>query len=324
MNTPPKLGELERDVNKLVNLFKSKNVEALKSFMGQCPPAGMKNVAVDAIHQYSRPESMLLALNILAESYSRGIDPELGVALSKAIYMYSQELFTGEPSTNHLYNAGRAAINCAIGLNALGRHEELLIFAAAAEQWCEARGHLEVKADLLLYRIGALIDLARYEEAEVLLHQIAWQGVLKDRPADRIRQEALVQRVQQALRSPIELPSTQPPLSDKETMIENRRSMLKSLGALAEILLPEEADLVSNFVAKSLTQQELEKDLPKSLAEWALENQMRMDHLTDLLSGKSPGDVLRDYTRAIGRPDLTEKLLGETALPNDDSDNSHR
>jgi hypothetical protein len=318
MNAPRETGRLEHDVNHWIALFKNKNVEALKSLIEQWPSASMKNVAVDTIRQYTRPESLMLALNMLVESYSRGIDPELGITLSKAIYLYSQELFAGDPSTNHLYNAGRAAINCVIGLNALGRHDELIAFAASAERWCEERGHQAIKPDLLLYRIGALIDLARYEEAEVILRQTAWHFLLKDRPSDRIRKENLAQRVAKALRPPIDLPPTGAPMSDKETIIDNRRFMLESFGALTEILPPGEADMVKNFVTKSLTQQELEKDLPGSLGEWSLENQKRMDHLTDFLSGKSPKDILRDYAQAIGRPDLIAKLLGEASSLHDD------
>jgi hypothetical protein len=324
MNVPRKTMRLEHDVNRLIKLFNGKNVEALKSFIEQCPPARMKKVAVDTINQYALPHSIILALNMLVESYSRGIDPELGITLSKAIYLYSQELFAGDPSTHHLYNAGRAAINCVIGLNALGRHEELITFAASAERWCEERGHGDVKPDLLFYRIGALIDLAHYEEAEIVLHQPAWQSLLKDRPGDRMRKEDLAQRLAQALRSPIDLPSTAAPMSDKETLIDNRRSMLESFGALAAILPAGEADMVKTFVAKSLTQQELEKDLPGSLGGWVLENQKRIDHLTDLLSGKSPKDVLRDYAQTIGRPDLIAKLLGETSSLNDDADHGQQ
>jgi hypothetical protein len=109
----------------------------------------------------------------------------------------------------------------------------------------------------------------------------------------------------------------QPLMSDKEVMIEARRTMLGGFAALTEIMPPELRAMAQDFATKSLAEQELEKDLPDSAAKWALENQKRMDHLTDFLSGKPAKDVIRDYSQTIGRPDLARKLLGESSSPNE-------
>jgi hypothetical protein len=213
--------------------------------------------------------------------------------------------------------AARAAASCAIGLNAVGRHEELISYAETAEKWLEENGCLEAKADLLLYRIEALVNLPRYEEAEALLNQADWESFLSNCPACRVRKERLAQMVKLALRPSTDLPSMQPLMSDKEVMIEARRTMLGGFAALTEIMPPELRAMAQDFATKSLAEQELEKDLPDSAAKWALENQKRMDHLTDFLSGKPAKDVIRDYSQTIGRPDLARKLLGESSSPNE-------
>ncbi len=315
---------MERDVENIINLLKSKDVNSLRAFVAKCPPASMKAVTVSMIQEYMPADTLLVALNMVVEDYSRGVAPELGVTLSKAIYLYSQELFAQDESNTHLVNAGRSATNCVIGLNALGRHEELISFADAAREWLSENSYGEVEALLFLYRIEAQIDLAHYDEAEALLHQPDIKALLTVDAFDRMRWETLTQRVKNNKRPATLLSSAEPSMSDKDVIIENRRSMLEKFGALADILPAEEAAMVEKFIAESSTQKELEKDVPDSLGQWAVDSQTRMDHLTDFLSGKPAKDVLRDYTSAIGRPDLAASLLGGLSSRRDDTEDSER
>jgi hypothetical protein len=323
MSKPTKNKGFASEVDELLQLFRSKDVEAIRDFIQRCPPARFKEVAVYAIQDYVSPELMFFTMNRLVENYSRGIAPRLGITLSQAIYLYSQELFAESALNAHLQNAGHAAVNSVIGFNAIGSHERLIAFAKSAEQWLEAQAYFDVTPTLLLSQIEALIDLAQYEKADALLNQTNWQSLLEGNLGERKRQERLLLRVNEALRPATELPTVDLSPSDREFMIEDGRAWLKRFSEMAEIMPPEIAAMMKEFTESPQTQEELEKDLPNDIAEWAVENQRRVDHLTDLLSGKPIEDVQRDYLKMIGRPDLIEKLLGETSLSEEETDDSN-
>src|SRR5437773_1553306 len=101
---------LDQDVAQVVALLRNQDSHAIRRFLAQCPPAAMKEMAIDIVRPYTHPITLLIALNPLVEDYSRGIDPELGITLSQAIYLYAQELFARNPLAACLSDAGRAAI----------------------------------------------------------------------------------------------------------------------------------------------------------------------------------------------------------------------
>jgi CHAT domain-containing protein/tetratricopeptide (TPR) repeat protein len=264
-NTPMKT--LGNAVAEVMQLFKSGDSAAQKAFLAACPPSRMKNAAVSVVGV--RLDTTLMGLNILAETYCRGIDCELGVTLSQASYLLSQQAYDAKPSGTHLVNVARSALNWAIALHALGGHRELIRLAADAIAWLEARGHVEATPTLLLDRAEAHFNLAEYDAAEAVLQQ-AEPLLRADQPADRQRLAALTRRLKKIARQrATELPSPRP--SDREQIIEIRRDMLAGVKSLANGASPEDAALIRMFA--DALEPEVEKNVPDSLAEWHAQSQ---------------------------------------------------
>lgn len=258
------ISDLNQNIANVVRLFKDKDCDGLKSLLEQHPPVAMKSAAIDIIKEYSNVETIILVLHRVTEDYSRGVDPVFGVTLSKAIYLYSQMRYAERQMSTHIENAKLGALNYVIGLKSLGEHEALIDFTRAVGQWFEQQGDQDIQTDLLLYRIESLVDLARYDESEKLLRESDWQPLCHDRPADMSRRESLASRLEQAKQSATELPSIKEPISDKQILKESRRTILEKFSSLTKILPAQESAMVKNFVEKSSTSDELEKDLPSS------------------------------------------------------------
>jgi hypothetical protein len=184
----------DADIDRVVQIFKSGNLADQRAYIESCPPSQFKNAALSAINPYSRMDTILMGLNMLASTYCEGIDCELGIKLSKASYLLSQEAFKANPSVGHLTNAGQSVSNCVVGFSLLGEHEELIKVAGEAIAWLE-NASKQIKtgvpltdaiknADELInnnifklrrYQIEAHIELAQFDEAKKLLQQ-AKQG----------------------------------------------------------------------------------------------------------------------------------------------------
>lgn len=105
------------DVTEVMRIFKSGDIAAQKAFIEKCPPSIFKDATLGMINPCSRLETILTGLNILAASYCEGINCELGITLSKATCLLSQESFDANPTITHLINVGRSAINCVVGFS---------------------------------------------------------------------------------------------------------------------------------------------------------------------------------------------------------------
>ncbi|MEH2306820.1 CHAT domain-containing protein [Nostoc sp.] len=182
------------DINDIVRIFKSRDIAAQRAFIEACPSSRFKNTALSTINSYSFLDTTLMGLNLLAETYCEGIDCELGITLSKAIYQLFQEAFEATPRNSHLMNAGTSAINCVKGLHALGRHSELIKFTTNAIQYLEAKTdksqhdiHQIIQDDilkLLQSQIEAHINLIQFDEAEKLLKQA--RQILPAKQSDKL------------------------------------------------------------------------------------------------------------------------------------------
>ncbi|HSF30837.1 MAG TPA: CHAT domain-containing protein [Candidatus Tectomicrobia bacterium] len=254
-------------VAQVMQLFMSGDLAAQKAFLAACPPSRLKNAAVSIVG--GQLDTTLVGLNMLAETYCRGIDCELGMILSKASYLLAQQAYGAKPTSTHLVNAARSAINWAIGLHSGGEHRELIRLAADANAWLQARGHGEATPTLLLYRAEAHLNLAEYDAAEAVLEQTA-PLLRANQPAERQWLAALGRRLKEIARQrATELPPQEP--SDREKIIQMRRDMLAGLKSLAEGASAEDAALVRMFA--DALEPEVEENVPDSLAEWYAQSQ---------------------------------------------------
>src|SRR5919109_736309 len=97
----------DRAVTDLVLLFKSGDLPAQRTFLAGCPPSRMQDTAMSTI---GGPLDMILtSLNLLAETYCQGIDSELGIKLSEAIYRLSTEAYDANGIHTYLWIAANSA-----------------------------------------------------------------------------------------------------------------------------------------------------------------------------------------------------------------------
>lgn len=270
------------EVANLVRLFKSLDTTAQRAFLQACPPSRMKEAALGALSP-THLDTTLMGLNLLADTYSRGSDCELGITISKTVFFLAKEAFEADRSVNHLINAGRGAINCLLGLQSLGRHAELIEFATDAERWLGERDHKEDIPTLMLYRLEAYINLGEFAEADALLALTDWQQTFqRDRPAEHDKLEGLKRRLEQARQHASTLSIRA--ISDRDQIIAQRRQMLDMVRkTLAVTAAPEDAELIRSQLDQFAS--EVEKDVPDSLSEWARRSQGSMNMLTDFISG---------------------------------------
>jgi hypothetical protein len=256
------------DVPQVIRLFKSGDVTAQKAFIEACPPARFQETALGMINPYSLLETILTGLNMLATNYCEGINCELGITLSKAIYLLSQEAFEENSVNTHLSNARRSAINCAQGFQRIGRHEELIKFTAAAMDWLESKGHEDDTLPLLKYQIEAHINLAQFDEARKQLN-LAKQLPEAQQVPEPYLLEPLEQKLKIAEQKAIELASPPEKTKDeKQWIIDQRHEIIHQVESLAESknVSSEEADLIKWFTGE--LRKQVEDNVPDSIQEW--------------------------------------------------------
>ncbi|PSB16995.1 CHAT domain-containing protein [Phormidesmis priestleyi ULC007] len=280
-------------VENVMQLFKSGDITARKAFFAELPRSHMENQLVLS----SELGLALRGLNIWSDPYCQGGDIELGMALSKAAYQLSQQLFDASQNRNFLTTAEGGAHNYAIALKASGQHPEVLQFTSEAIQWLEARESKDMTPELLLDQVEAHINLAQvnaeqfdqshFEQAETLLKQTDWQALIPvDRPADHQRQVDLNERLENIKQLVIVL--AQQKTNYVETIKQTRYKMLEMLKSLAAIA-PEYADFIAELELM------IDQDIPGSLEEWAIRSQRAMDWMTHVLSGGNPSDIINAY-----------------------------
>ncbi|NJR60025.1 MAG: CHAT domain-containing protein [Cyanobacteria bacterium CRU_2_1] len=285
-------------VENVIQLFKSGDINARKAFFAELLPADLANEVVFS----PQLDLALRVLNIRIEPYCRGVDIELGVTLSKAVYQLSQQVFDENLNRDYLYTAKGGARNYAIALMASGHHFEVLQFTTEAIQWLEARESRDMIAELLLNQVETHLILAQankkqidqfhFKQAEVLLEQTDWQSLIPaDRPADRWQKIALEERLNKLIDRVIVLRRENPNHVEMEK--QTRHDVLEKFKSLTAISSPEDEELEELFKrAETVFNRDIDKDIPDSQDEWIVQTQRRMDAMSHLLSGGSLSDVI--------------------------------
>jgi CHAT domain-containing protein len=302
--TPHPIKEDKYDVAKVIKLFQSGDLAAQRAFIAACPDSPMREPVLNFIN----PDRILTSLTLLADTYCRGIDCQLGITLGQASYQLSQKAFeTISAKIHHLKatnkaidhtkelqdledwlalirnNAANSAVSCVVGFQALGEHRQLIKFVSDAINWLEYKGYQDAVPTLLLAQIDSYIELSEYDKSEELLSQTNWQKLLtKQHFAERHKQQILEQKLKERKLNSTDL-SPEPP-KDKEVIIGFREQMLNAVKSMVEGLSPEDAALFHSI--EDMLEQKM-KDVPDSLAEWATQSQSMMDKVTDFISSGS-------------------------------------
>ena len=153
-------------VSKIMEIFESNNTDAKVDFLEKCPNSTVLENAKEYIKQ-PYLEVNLGALNMLAETYSRGIDCHLGVVLSEAIYHISQKaittIFEKKLRDAYLFCAGSSLHNWLLGLNGLGRYQDSVEVGEEKLNWLKNKSYeesLKHQCILCLSLIEAYLGLA--------------------------------------------------------------------------------------------------------------------------------------------------------------------
>jgi CHAT domain-containing protein len=300
------------DVKGIVHLFKSGDITAKKAFIQGCPPSRFKETVLGMIAPYTHLDTLLIGLNILAETYCRGIDCKLGITLSKAIYLLSQDAFEENPANTHLSNARGSAINCAQGFQAIGRHEELIEFVAGAMDWLESKGYKDGTLPLLKYQIKAHINLAQFDQARKQLNHAKQLPEAQQVPEPYFL-EQLEQELQIAEQEATKLASPpEKPKDEKQWIIDQRHEMIDQVESLAESrnVSSDDTDLITWSTGE--LRKRVEQNAPDSIEEWLaqrytpkefpnyLTETFKDDPQLDLSRHQSIADVATDYISGGG------------------------
>lgn len=294
--------------DELAVLFSGKDNQGQRSFIENCPPARMKTAALTGLRAYL--DARLLGLCMLAEDYSRGRAPELGINMSRAIWTLAQKGYAENKSAGYLIAARQSARIETLGMRALGQHDEILRRTAGVIAWLELAGDAAETVGLYLDQAEAHLHKAQLLEAGAAL-KIAQSRLQPAQTTEKFRLKDLHERLARiAEQRATDLPAK--PVSDRETILAARRNMLEQLSALKEQMGgADEAELQK---ALTLLEDEIDKNVPETLTEYAAGQQRSKPavekHLTELrkvypqLQGganQSLMDVLTDFISGGGR-----------------------
>jgi hypothetical protein len=177
----------------LIELFSSNNVAAKVAFLDACPPSPALEIAKKYIAE-PHLEINLAGLSSLAETYSRGIDCQLGVALSETVYRLSQEALLNHFQDDYLQNAflfcaGSSLTSWLVGLNNSGHFPSTVQIGESGYAWLSQKTYPESKAHLAIVRLSmvdACLQIAHegvptraqtLEQAGTWLDKTDWSGL---------------------------------------------------------------------------------------------------------------------------------------------------
>jgi len=247
--------------NELMRIFKSRDVGAQQAFIDKCPPSSMREAASLAAG-LGRPESGIMALDILAADYARGTNCKLGAEIAEVCYKLACGAFKIQgpgPANVYLLSAGRSAIGHVTALQRLGKHKELLAFTEGAIAWLEQAGDTANLPSLRLYRIEANIDLMNYDQAKQLLSQAK---DLQLAPAERWKLQDMERRLKDIMQLATEIPSR---VLVELVLAKKRREILEdALKAITDIS-PESKEIIDILKKRLIAESEVAKSTEETL-----------------------------------------------------------
>jgi CHAT domain-containing protein len=284
------------EVANLMQLFKSGNIAMQRKFLETCPPSIAKEAALKWLHpEYL--ELTLMAFCMVADTYSRGINPELGVAMNTAAFLLAQEGFQADRNRDFLKVAGQSTASWLLALQALGRHGQTLLVATEAERWLKEHGHNEELPKMILYRCEAYLDSEQFDDAEDLLAQTDWQQKLLENHATYSSKLAdLKKRLEKARTHASTLPGGGASEHDQIIALrEQLRQQVQFVLNSAETMGGINVEQIK-FLMRSV-EAEIEKEIPASLAEWATQTAPLMNALSDFFTGGSAEGQVQNQKR---------------------------
>lgn len=285
------------EVADLMQLFKSGNVAAQRKFLETCPPAIAKEAAIGSLHpEYL--EVTLMGFCLVADTYSRGVNPGLGVAMNTASFLLAKEAFEVDHNRDYLNVAGQSAVSRLIGLQALGSHDQTIEVATEAEQWLKDHGRHEDLPRIMLYRCEAYLDSEQFDDAEDLLAQTDWQQKLLENNVSYSSKLAdLKKRLEKARTHASTLPGGG--ASERDQIIAVREQLRQQV----QFLLRNAETIGAGINVEQikslmrLVEAEIAKEVPASLAEWATQAAPLTNALSDFFTGGSAEGQVQNQKR---------------------------
>lgn len=274
--------------NELMRIFKSRDVAAQQAFIDKCPPSPFRETA-SLMAGLGRPESGIMALDILAMDYARGINCKLGAEIAKVCHKLACGAFKIQgpgPADVYLLYAGRSANSYVTALQRLGRHKELLAFTKKAITWLEQAGDTAHLPFLRLCRIEANIDLMNYDQAKELLSQAK---DLQFTPADRMQLHGMERRLNDIMQKATKIPPRKPV---EAVLAKKRRQILEDALKVITDISPR---VLSTFESKEIIDTlkkrlAAESEMPKYTEENFKSISKALDVVTDFLT-KGGGEL---------------------------------
>ena len=282
----------------LFHLFSHGDTAALADFVAQCPDSIVKASVLDFINQGDR-EVQLLGLCMLADPYCRGKDAALGTTICTFVHAVSQRNYDETGSPNYLTIVAQSAITSLVGYASQGEHEHVIRFGKAAADWLEARRSDEQKAELLMHRIEAHLELQQFDAAGALLDIAETVVIPPGLPAQLGRRQQLRRRFDLAARQratqllPVQLSASDKFAADRKELSE----MVGRLQAVASVGVWKEHAGLQALIAEAAAL--AEGDAGESHFEWLERSEPVRARLTEFLTGGAGGtnNALRNRQR---------------------------
>ena len=283
-------------VSKIIKTFSSNNTDDKIAFLKRCPDSFAMAIAEEYVSQ-PHLEVNLAGLNMLAETYSRGIDCNLGVALSEAIYRLTQQALLTTSCEEYSYGAylfcaGNSLNSWLLGLNALGQYQSSVRVGEEALKWLKEKSYKESQEHQCMLRLSmieAYIGLAHANNSkqnelffltsvkELLDATEADKNNLNKNKAYRITLEQLWHKYNELVQDAIILPDEKKRIeqsNQKKIIIDKNLDVLKQSSEAIKRIAPE--------IAESLEKLR-QNPSNNSASEWAIKNRDTADQIANFL-----------------------------------------
>jgi len=147
-------------------LLKANDIEKLTKLVNEAPSTNSKQFAL-LLLKINDPLAVINALSPLCIEYTFGKACDFGVELSKALFLYSKEMY--ERQTGNLplmlMTVSRFLLNIVNGLNTLGRFDETISLVDKHLKFFTSRNAVENMSSIVLAKVLALLNLNRIDDA---------------------------------------------------------------------------------------------------------------------------------------------------------------
>jgi hypothetical protein len=330
----------EAGVAELTAFLRNANPIAIRRFLEACPRARLKDASLAMLTPHSPRDTILTAINQVANDYCTGGNCELGIKLSQASWTVAVEAFEAEPTIGHLLSAGRAVVNGCFAFGLVGRHTELVEWAQNGTEWLsdavEWLGRTGALADemrheiddiintdiitILQHQAEAHIELGDFDDAEQTLHRA--RGRLRGTGGPS---HYLVEKIAERLRGIARRQATELPPAEVTNFAPMIRDMLHEQLAAIESLKRGASDdsqaLIEQFVEglKPQIEQEVPDEMTKPEAlKWFDKSRPMMNLMANhFFGGPADADPELPGMRSLSLPELpgTERPSGRRRRP---------